>query len=82
MADSPSQARVTWRVIQQLYGVQRLPSGQVTQGYTITYQLSSGETGQVFVPEADYIAPKVSARIAAAAEMMAAVSALGGEVKG
>lgn len=80
MADQPMTAPLTWQVTQQVEGVQRLANGQVVQGVTISYQLSNGDTGQVFVPMADYITPKVAQAIQAAAEMKAAVGKLSGKV--
>jgi len=69
-----------WRVTgQPVPTVQPDASGQAVRGYTVTYQLSTGQTGQAFVPGAQFVPDQAKQVIAAAAANLAAIANLTSE---
>jgi hypothetical protein len=70
----PVQA--TGKVISVVDGTGQDAQGNWAQGRRVTYQLSSGHTGTVFVPLAAFSAESVRAAIAADAQKLADVANL------
>jgi len=79
---SPTPEPATWTVTKQTRTVGQTPSGQFSSGYDVAFTLSSGEAGDVFVPDAAYNAANVATMVSAAAAQLAAVSGLSGPVGG
>lgn len=53
--------------------VQQDPSGRAVRGYEVTFQLGTGQTGQVFIPGSSFVPDQAKAAIAAAAANLAAI---------
>lgn len=69
---------VTWKVTNQLETTDLTPTGQAARGVKVTFQLSTGEFGSVFVTQAQYTPDAVTAAIAQQAQVMIAVKGLTG----
>lgn len=69
---------VTWYVLSQTEVVQPTTQGRLMSGVKVTFQLSTGETGSVFVPDSDYTLDNVQAAIQARVALLAGVGGLSG----
>lgn len=67
-----------WTVTSQREDWQVGPDGQASHGMTVTFQVTGGGVGSVFVPAADYTTEKVRALVDAKARTVIAVQALKG----
>ena len=76
MVASPFPAGVSGRVVSVTDTRGQDPSGNWVPGRNVTYQLSTGNTGTVFVPLSTFGVESVSAAIAADAQKLAAVASL------
>lgn len=70
-----------WRVTGQAMSQVRNASGQFVPGYVVTFQLPSGTTGSVEVPQQSYNAGNVKAAITEAAKHLTAVDSLTADTK-
>lgn len=66
----------TWNVISQLQKTDVGPTGQLVQGYEVTFATGSGHVGSVFVPNAKYTPDTVREMIQDQADLMDAVGSL------
>lgn len=66
----------TWQVISQLEQTQIGTNSQLVKGMLVTFTTGLGNTGSVFVPDAQYTPSTVKAAIAAQAATLDAVSRL------
>lgn len=70
----PTPAAASWTVTGQPQAtVQQDPSGRAVRGYTVNFTLSTGQAGQVFIPETAFTADGAKPMIAAAAANLAAI---------
>ena len=76
MQGQPTADPNQWRVISQEMTTGQDPSGKAARGRRVTYQLFSGQTGSVFVPDGSFNPDTVRAAIAADAQNVAAVANL------
>jgi hypothetical protein len=77
---SNSGQPVTWQVISQQEVTGQDGNGDYVQGVRVTFQLSTGTTGSVFIPDRLYNEQVVADRITMAAIRMANVDNLSGEL--
>lgn len=82
MTNPNTTPATTWNVTGQQEGLGRNGNGPFEPGITITFELSNGAHGQVFVPIAQYSPDNVRAIIAAKVATMVAVHNLSGQVSG
>ena len=76
MTGTPAADPSRWRVIQQTIETATDGTGRAVRGRRVTYQLQSGQSGQVFVPETSFGPDTVKAAIDADAQNVAAVANL------
>lgn len=76
LAQSPFPAGISGRVVNVTDAKGQDPSGNWVPGRNVTYQLSTGHTGTVFVPLSTFGVESVSAAIAADAQKLAAVASI------
>lgn len=69
---------ITWMVTNQSETTDLNAAGQAAKGTRVTFQLSSGEYGTVFLPEAQYTPDAVAAAISAKVANMVAIKGLTG----
>ena len=67
---------VQWRVTTAVERTQIGPTGQPQTGKVVTYQLSTGQQGTVFIPDAQFNPDGVKAAIGPIAENLAAILGL------
>lgn len=67
-----------WTVTSQQETFEQSPAGQIVRGRRVYFQLASGPTGSVFVPDAQYTPDNVRAAVAQAAAVLAQVQGLSG----
>jgi hypothetical protein len=64
----------SWKVTGQPQStVQQDQSGRAVRGYQVTFTLSTGQTGEVFIPAAQFVPDQAKTAIAAAAANLAAI---------
>ena len=76
--DVPAPA--SWRVTQQVEQIGRSGGGSFVPGVLVSFAVSTGESGSVFVPQGDYTPAKVAALIASKVSLMRDVGGLTGPV--
>lgn len=69
---------VTWKVTNQNETTDLTPTGQAAKGVKVTFQLSTGEFGSVFVAQPQYTPDAVAAAISAQVANMVAIKGLTG----
>lgn len=67
---------VSWKVLQVTDGQGQDATGRFVNGKNVTYQLSAGQTGTVFVPASQFDPDTVKSMVAAAAGNLAQVANL------
>lgn len=76
MAATPTPAAGTWKVTGQNQVTEIQPGGTPTQGVRVYYMTGTGQSGNVFVPMAQYTPDGVTAAVSAAAATMDAIGTL------
>jgi hypothetical protein len=69
-------AQPSGRVMSVMDGQGQNAQNQWVRGKQVTYQLTTGQTGTVFIPDSDFNVDGVRAALAAAAQKLADVSNL------
>ena len=70
----PQADGTSWRVTgQPTSTVQQDTSGKAVRGYQVTFQLSTGQTGEVFIPGTAFVPDQAKVAISAAAANLAAI---------
>lgn len=77
---SSSGGAPTWRVTGQQPVSGQDARGQYVPGVRVLFQLSTGESGEVFVPNADFNPERVRVAVQAAARTLLGVSNLSGQL--
>jgi hypothetical protein len=67
---------VSWRVTSQQEGTQPGPAGTYTKGVTVYFNVSTGDSGSVFIPNNMYTSDNVIAAVNARAAQLAEISQL------
>lgn len=76
----PEADGTRWRVTGQPQAtVQSNDMGAAVRGFMVTYQLATGQSGQVFVPGTQFVPDQARQVIAAAAANLAAIANLTSE---
>jgi hypothetical protein len=76
-AATPAESR--WRIISIMPGQGQDATGRYTSGKQVTYQLSTGQSGTLFVPDGQDTIEYVKAVVQAAADNLAALHNLTSE---
>lgn len=76
MTDTPTTPPITWRITGQLETQQAGASGTYTPGVQVSFLLSNGDIGTVFVPRSQYTPDNVRNAVHAWAMNMAEISGL------
>ena len=71
-------AEPAWTITAQAEQLRPTPDGKVAQGVVITFRTRAGNTGTVFVPDAQYSPAAVAAAVGQRAMAMDQVSSLQG----
>ncbi len=67
-----------WEITGQAEQIKPTPDGRVTSGVTVTFRTAAGNTGTVFIPDAQYSPAAVAQAVGQRAAAMDAVSGLKG----
>jgi hypothetical protein len=73
---------VGWRIINTVPTMGIGPDGKPAKGQDVTYQLDTGDSGTIFVPDAQFNANQVGQLVTAHATNLVAVKGLSGQVQG
>ena len=71
-------AQQGWKIINTVAAMGIGPDGRPAKGQEVTYQLDSGDTSTIFVPDAGFTAANVAQLVTAHASTLVAVKGLTG----